>query len=510
MYVTAQTLKRKRCDSAKAATRLISVLPQAGLILIAHTHFLQELSMKKIKQTALALAVLTVAVQAHAKVTFYEEQNFQGRSFSTEKKINDLGRFGYNNRASSVTVTHERWEVCDEAGFRGQCVVLRPGNYPTLASLGLNNRVSSARAIKNKQRVDDRRYAPTAPPAQITFYENESFGGRSFTTDTLVENFRNKGFNDRVSSVTVVGPDQWEACEDERFNGRCVVLRPGQYPSLRGTGLNDRISSVRNTSVKTPVTPSPSRNAQITFFENTDFSGRSFSTAQLVDNLTTSDFNDRASSLVVVGDSRWEVCEDSRFNGQCRVLRPGQYPSLTAMGLNDRISSVRELNRDERIDERRYAPMPVMAPDYRQRPNERLYEANVTSVRAVVGTPEKRCWMEREQVPQDQSSANVPAAVVGALLGGILGHQVGGGTGKDLATAGGAIAGAVLGSRVGGNGTTPQAAPQDVQRCEETPTQARTEYWEVTYNFKGQDHRTQMTSPPGRTITVNEQGEPRS
>ncbi|MFZ2220551.1 MAG: beta/gamma crystallin-related protein [Rhodoferax sp.] len=466
--------------------------------------------MKKIKQTALAIAVLTVAVQAHANVTFYEDQNFQGRSFNTEKKVNDLGRFGYNDRASSVTVTNERWEVCEDAGFRGQCVVLRPGNYPTLASLGLNNRVSSARAIKNKQRVDDRRYAPAAPPAQITFYEKESFGGRSFTTDTLIENFRNQGFNDRVSSVMVAGPDQWEACEDDRFNGRCVVLRPGHYPSLRGTGLNDRISSVRNTSVKTPANTSPSGKEQIIFFENPDFSGRSFSTVQRVDNLTTSGFNDRASSLVVVGDSRWEVCEDARFNGQCRVLRQGQYPSLTAMGLNNRISSVREISREARIDDQRYAPLPVAAPDYRQRPNERLYDATVTSVRAVMGTPEKRCWMEREQVPQDQSSANVPAAVVGALLGGILGHQVGGGTGKDLATAGGAIAGAVLGSRVGGNAGTPQTAPQDVQRCEETPPQAQTEYWEVTYNFRGEDHRIQMTSPPGRTITVNAQGEPRS
>ena len=466
--------------------------------------------MKKFNQIALAVAVLAVAAQAQAKVTFYENQNFQGRTFSTEKKVNDLGRSGYNDRASSITVTNERWEVCEDAEFRGQCLVLRPGNYPNLDSLGLNDRISSARAIKGNQRIDERRYAPAATPAQITFYENESFGGRSFTTDTLVENFRNRGFNDRVSSVTVAGPDPWEACEDERFGGRCVVLRPGQYPSLRNTGLNDRISSVRNTSVKTPVLTPPSGAAQITFFEDANFYGRSFTTAQLVDNLTTHGFNDRASSLVVVGDSRWEVCEDSRFNGQCRVLRQGQYPSLTAMGLNDRISSVREINRNERVDDRRYAPLPVVAPDYRQRPNERLFEANVTSVRAVVGTPDKRCWMEREQVPQDQSSANVPAAVVGALLGGILGHQVGGGTGKDLATAGGAIAGAVFGSRVGGNAGTPQAVPRDVQRCEETPTQARTEYWEVTYNFKGQDHRTQMTSPPGRTITVNEQGEPRN
>jgi len=33
--------------------------------------------------------------------------------------------------------------------------------------------------------------------------------------------------------------------------------------------------------------------------------------------------------------------------------------------------------------------------DNRWRSNERLYEANVTSVRAVVGTPEQRCWVEQ-------------------------------------------------------------------------------------------------------------------
>jgi hypothetical protein len=31
----------------------------------------------------------------------------------------------------------------------------------------------------------------------------------------------------------------------------------------------------------------------------------------------------------------------------------------------------------------------------------------------------------------------------------------------------------------------------------------------VTYLFRGVEHRAQMTSPPGRTITVNRNGEPR-
>ncbi len=466
--------------------------------------------MKALTKTAMAVAAVAFAAQASAQVTFYEQQGFQGRSFTTQKQVANFERFGFNDRSSSVVVTSQRWEVCDDVRLRGRCAVLRPGQYPTLAAMGLNDRVSSVRPISPNARVDDWRYAPAPATAQITFYENEGFGGRSFSTDTLVENFQNKGFNDRVSSAVVTGPDQWEACEDTRFNGRCIVLRPGQYPSLRSTGLNDRISSVRNAShqLPAPVMAPPAVPPQVTLFEQEGFIGRSFTTDKQVDNFQSYGFNDRASSAVVVGGDRWEVCDDARFNGRCMILRPGQYPSLSAMGLNDRISSVRAVSRDARVDDWRYAPAAVAAPDYRQRDNERLFEANVSSVRAVVGTPERRCWVEREQVPQEQSGANAPAAIVGALLGGVLGHQVGGGTGKDIATAGGAIAGAVLGSRLGGN--TPQAATQDVQRCADVPSQARPAYWDVTYSFRGQEHRVQMTTPPGRTITVNEQGEPRS
>jgi hypothetical protein len=32
----------------------------------------------------------------------------------------------------------------------------------------------------------------------------------------------------------------------------------------------------------------------------------------------------------------------------------------------------------------------------------------------------------------------------------------------------------------------------------------------VTYRFRGQENRMQMTTPPGATVTVNERGEPRS
>ena len=246
--------------------------------------------------------------------------------------------------------------------------------------------------------------------------------------------------------------------------------------------------------------------AQVTLYEHNGFEGRSVTTQRAVNRLDRFGFNDLASSVVVTGE-RWEVCEDFDFGGRCVVLRRGQYPSLATMGLNDRISSVRDVSRNARVEEERNAPPPFPIYDARRRGGERLFEADVTAVRAVVGRPEQRCWVEREQVTDDRGGPNVPAAIAGAVIGGILGHQVGGGTGKDLATAGGAVGGAVVGSRIGGGGS---ATTRDVQRCDTAPAQARPDYWDVSYVFRGMEHRVQMTRPPGRTVTVNGRGEPRS
>lgn len=259
--------------------------------------------------------------------------------------------------------------------------------------------------------------------------------------------------------------------------------------------------------------------AQVTFHEKENFHGRSFTSQQRLVNFERSGFNNRASSVVVVGQ-RWQACEDVNMRGHCMVLRPGQYPSLSAMGLNDRISSVRPLRDNEHVAANAYAPLPIVAQDYRRRRGERLYDAQVTSVRAVGGTPAQRCWIEREQVAQQpqvqqqQAGLNIPGAAVGAIIGGILGHQVGGGSGQKIATVGGAVGGAALGAQYGRNQPVQQAqaAPltQDVRRCDNNAAQATPAYWDVTYKHEGTEHRVQMATQPGQTITVNRRGEPRA
>jgi hypothetical protein len=46
----------------------------------------------------------------------------------------------------------------------------------------------------------------------------------------------------------------------------------------------------------------------------------------------------------------------------------------------------------------------------------------------------------------------------------------------------------------------------DMQHCETTNAPG---YWDVTYFFRGLEHRVQLNAPPGSTIAVNEAGEPR-
>jgi uncharacterized protein YcfJ len=248
--------------------------------------------------------------------------------------------------------------------------------------------------------------------------------------------------------------------------------------------------------------------AQITLFEGERFEGPNLSSQRRLPDLERSGLRYGASSVVVQSE-RWEVCEDARFRDGCKVLRRGRYPSPASMGLNERVASARPLAANVVVDGQRYAPEAMGFYDARRRRNERLYEAPVSSVRAVMGPPEQRCWMEREALAPQRDGSNLPAALAGAVIGGILGHQIGGGSGRDIATVGGAVAGAAVGSRVGGNDRPDDGRTRDVQRCADVGGSGQLDHYEVAYSFRGQAHQMQTTTPPGATVTVNRQGEPR-
>ena len=61
-------------------------------------------------------------------------------------------------------------------------------------------------------------------------------------------------------------------------------------------------------------------------------------------------------------------------------------------------ASIRGVAANARVGNECYAPLPAPVYDNRRRSEERLYDVEVTSVRAVLAAPEKRCGMECEPV----------------------------------------------------------------------------------------------------------------
>lgn len=275
-------------------------------------------------QAVLVVAALGAAAGASAQLMLYEHDNFQGRSFVAEGDTENFAPLGFNDRVSSAEVRGGTWQLCEDAGYRGQCVTLNPGRYGSLRQIGMNDRVSSARRVAGGS-------------AAIELFEHDNFQGRRLAAAENTANLAPLGFNDQVSSV-VVPAGQWQLCEDADYRGRCITLGPGRHGSLNALGFNDRVSSLRRVDEGT----APGAGAAIELYEHDDFAGRSFRAAGPVPNLQPEGFNDAASS-VQVRSGRWELCSDAEYRGRCIVLEPGSYRRLRERDMNDAVSSLRPL-----------------------------------------------------------------------------------------------------------------------------------------------------------------------
>jgi hypothetical protein len=218
----------------------------------------------------------------------------------------------------------------------------------------------------------------TAWAGQITLYERPDFRGPSMVAVNPVDVVSRQGLGDTASSV-VVTDGRWEVCTMEFFRGRCTELVPGNYPSL-GVTLNGRIASAREVAYAPPRTVyvdpprtvyvEPPRTAYVeptpyarqpavaTFpigraylYEDPNFSGAWVAVDRgIANDLDWAHFvnpTHRAAS-VRVESGNWLFCSDMAFQGECRVLGPGEYPDVVALGpLANGIRSARQVSSPE-------------------------------------------------------------------------------------------------------------------------------------------------------------------
>lgn len=114
-----------------------------------------------------------------------------------------------------------------------------------------------------------------------------------------------------------------------------------------------------------------------------------------------------------------------------------------------------------------------------------------------VAVPRQVCSTQQVAVEQPKSGAG---ALLGAVAGGAVGNQIGGGTGRAVATMAGVIGGAMLGNNI--EGPAP-VRMQDQTTCStQTTYENRIQGYNVTYEYAGRQYQVQMPQDPGPTLRV--------
>lgn len=220
--------------------------------------------MKKLLSILAFAGSALASLAAHAgEITLFTDDYFRGPSVTLRDTAPDLVRFGFNDRASSVRVRSGTWELCEHAGFGGQCRVLRRGDYDQLS--GFNDVVSSVRELDDRDGRDDRDHRGAGRDDYgdrgdrgdrggwgggrgdrrddaVMLFEQADFRGRRVGVERDVRTLDDYDFNDRTGSI-VISEGVWQACEHADYRGRCITLSPGRYDRL--DRMNNMISSLR-------------------------------------------------------------------------------------------------------------------------------------------------------------------------------------------------------------------------------------------------------------------------
>lgn len=107
-----------------------------------------------------------------------------------------------------------------------------------------------------------------------------------------------------------------------------------------------------------------------------------------------------------------------------------------------------------------------------------------------------------------QDENRIAGSVLGAVAGGVLGHQFGGGRGRDVATVAGALAGGYAGNQVQGGIQDRDTYTTSEQRCKTVyDKQEKMLGYDVTYKIGDQQGKIRMENDPGTRIPVDRNGQ---
>jgi uncharacterized protein YcfJ len=119
---------------------------------------------------------------------------------------------------------------------------------------------------------------------------------------------------------------------------------------------------------------------------------------------------------------------------------------------------------------------------------------------AVDDPPPQQCY-QQQTVRQDHDHTG--GTVLGAIVGGVLGHTIGKGDGRKAATVAGAVAGGAIGNRVSAAHDRTYVDPQTVcQPVDNYAPQRRIVAYDVEYRYRGEVYVSRLGFDPGERLRV--------
>jgi hypothetical protein len=89
--------------------------------------------------------IAQTAASSSTDIVLYAGDDYRGTSHSVDQQFADLPTETVQGKAASIVIAAGEWELCGDTYFRGQCVTLGPGKYPSLKNYGLTRGVASVR-----------------------------------------------------------------------------------------------------------------------------------------------------------------------------------------------------------------------------------------------------------------------------------------------------------------------------------------------------------------------------
>ena len=193
-------------------------------------------------------------------------------------------------------------------------------------------------------------------------------------------------------------------------------------------------------------------------------------------------------------------CQQAATPTAAPVTASDTLPDSTAIDPNvirDDNSSI--ANRADARKQANAAELAEVGPAYAQ-------VVSVVAVRGDNSTSHRECHdVEVARKAPVKDKDKIAGTAIGAVVGGVLGNQVGGGRGRDLATVAGAVGGGIAGRKIQESQQDNRTVSSVEQRCrtvKDSSGSSAIVSYDIVYQYAGESHKARVADDPGERIAL--------